>query len=77
MPTTFVEFEKFWNVGVFARVFGVSFKGVKRGIDLDSCNKSWAASVSSFVRIRWVGSLVDVVAEDVGAQIEEDVGGWG
>ena len=50
-------FENFCNVGVFdgfvvpATQCAVSFNGCNGGNDLDNCNKSWAASVSSFVRI--------------------------
>ena len=57
--------------------FELSFNGCNGGNDLDNCNKSCAASVSSFVRTRCVGSLVDAVFAWAGAHNEEDGGGWG
>ena len=75
MLATPLVLENFWNVGELVRLFCVPLIGFKRGIDLDNCNKSWAASVSSFVRIRCAGSFLDVVSEDGEERIDNDVGG--
>ena len=57
--------------------FELSFKGFNGGNDLDNESKSCAASVSSFVRTRCAGSVVDDASESDATLIEEDVGGCG
>ena len=83
VAATLEGFEYFWKVGAFTEFdptptpFAVSFNGFNGGNDLDNERRSWAASVSSFVRTRRVGSLVDVESEFAVTHIEEDVGGCG
>ena len=79
-----VGFEYFWNDDVFTGFdtaptpFDKSFKGFIGGKDLDNESRSWAASVSSLVRTRCVGSVVEDASEEFDATlIEEDVGGCG
>ena len=78
-----VGLEYFGNCDVFTGIevavapFVVSFKGFNGGTDLDNERRSRAASVSSFVRTRCDGSVVDVESEFEVTHIEEDDGGCG